>query len=109
MILFTEKAVVSDISEPNNQFLYATQKTGRVKIVLASSKMKINVYGKIIEVIKKDNCWRVFYVGSEGKKRLANDLVIPSELHKDEFLKYIADLCHEWETKVNNKVEILTP
>jgi len=53
--------------------------------------------------------WRVYYVGSEGKKRLANDLVIPSELHKDELLNYIADLCHEWETKVNNKVEILTP
>ena len=71
--------------------------------------MKINVYGKIIEVIKKENYWRVFYVGSEGKKRSANDLVIPSELHEHELLEYIADLCHEWETKVNNKVEILAP
>ena len=75
---------------------------------LANSKMKINVYGKIVEVVKKDDCWRVFYVGSEGKKRLANDLVIPSELHSDELLEFIADLCHEWETKTNNKVEILT-
>jgi hypothetical protein len=72
-------------------------------------KMKINVYGNTIEVIKKDNYWRVFYIGPEGKKRLADDLVIPSELHKDELLEYIADLCHEWETKANNKVEILTP
>lgn len=66
--------------------------------------MKFNVFGKIIEVIRKDDSWIVFYVGNEGKKRLANDIVLPPNMKEEEILKHIADLCHEWETPVNNKV-----
>ena len=69
--------------------------------------MKFNVFGKIIEVIQKDNRWNVFFIGPEGKKRPASDLVIPPELEERELLNYITDLCHEWETKSNHKVEIL--
>jgi len=71
--------------------------------------MKMLVFGKIIEVNRTDESWSVFYVGAEGKKRLANDIIIPPELREEELLEYIADLCHEWETKVNNRVEILEP
>ena len=69
--------------------------------------MKLNVFGKLIEVVKKNNGWNVFIIGSEGKKRLANEIVIPPELQEDEIVDYITDLCHEWETKSNNKVEII--
>ena len=69
--------------------------------------MKINVFGKIIEVNRNDNRWEVFYVGNEGKKRLANDIVIPSHLKKEELIEYFSDLCHEWATPVNNEVKVL--
>ena len=69
--------------------------------------MKMSVFGKIIEVNRTKEHWSVFYVGAEGKKRLAHDIIIPPELQEDELLEYVADLCHEWETKTNNKVERL--
>lgn len=69
--------------------------------------MKINVFGKIIEVVRNDNRWEVFHVGNEGKKRLANDIVIPSNLKEEELIGYISDLCHEWATPANKEVKIL--
>lgn len=69
--------------------------------------MKINVFGRMIEVVKAGNNWVVFYLGNEGKKRPADDLAVPAELQEDELPGYLADLCHEWETGTNNRVEIL--
>ncbi|MCP4134178.1 MAG: hypothetical protein GY754_24610 [bacterium] len=58
--------------------------------------MKLNVYGKKIEIMKSGENWVVFYPGSEGKKRIADDIVIPPNIQQDELIEYIADLCHEW-------------
>ena len=38
--------------------------------------MKFNVFGKNIEVIEHNAKWIVFYIGNEGKKRLADDIFI---------------------------------
>ncbi len=69
--------------------------------------MKLNVYGQLIEVIRKDGNWTVFYLGNEGKKRLANDIRVPKEIRETELIEYITDLCHEWATPNNNKVKLL--
>ncbi len=69
--------------------------------------MKINLFGRIIEVVRNDNRWNAFSVGSEGKKRLVNDIVIPSNLKEEELIEYLADLCHEWATPVNSEVKRL--
>jgi len=58
--------------------------------------MKFSVYGKTIEVVRVNNRWQVFYLGNEGKKRLASDIVLPHELKQEQLLEFIADLCHEW-------------
>jgi hypothetical protein len=69
--------------------------------------MKINVFGKLIEVVRKDNSWDIFYLGTDGKKRSVNDIVIPADLKEEELTEYLSDLCHEWATPVNKEVKIL--
>jgi hypothetical protein len=58
--------------------------------------MKLNVYGTLIEISRKERKWIVYYLGNEGKKRVAQDIHIPSEINKESLIEYIADLCHEW-------------
>ena len=58
--------------------------------------MKFNLYGRKIEVIRSQGSWRVFYLGPEGKKRLAEDLLIPNHVQEEDLLRYLEDLLHEW-------------
>lgn len=67
--------------------------------------MKLNVFGKKIEVARKENQWKVFYFGNEGKKRAAEDIVLPAGLKEEEIVAYIADLCHEWATPNHNEAK----
>jgi hypothetical protein len=66
--------------------------------------MKLNVYGKKIEVTKISGKWTVFYIGNEGKRRTAYDIVIPDELKENEIKNYLEDLLHEWVTPLNNEI-----
>ena len=56
----------------------------------------INVYGRLMTVEKRDNGWRVFYPGADGKRRSAEDIVIPDFVGESELENYLSDLCHEW-------------
>ncbi len=67
----------------------------------------IDVFGKLVEITYRNNQWRAFYLGSEGKKRLATDISIPGGLAASEVPDYIADLCHEWATSANPSVVVL--
>jgi len=58
--------------------------------------MRVNAYGRIVEIIRTDNSWRVFYIGGEGKKRLAEDIIIPPEIEESNLIAYLEDLLHEW-------------
>ena len=69
--------------------------------------MKLNVYGKMVEVVRDDGYWKVFYLGNEGKKRLAIDIFVPSSTKGEDVVTYIADLCHEWATPLRNEVKRL--
>ena len=66
--------------------------------------MKLSVYGRRIEITKYCEKWVVFYLGNEGKKRTAYDIIIPQELKESEIKSYIEDLLHEWATPSNNKI-----
>ncbi len=68
--------------------------------------MKLNVYGKRIEVKKSENGWKVFYLG-EGLKRLAPDLFVPDSIGEEEVINYLADICHEWASDSNSRVVVL--
>ncbi len=69
--------------------------------------MKFNAYGKTIEVVQMSGAWVAFYLGSEGKKRIAHDIWIPSELKEEEIKNYLEDLLHEWAKSGRNTVEII--
>ena len=69
--------------------------------------MKLDVFGRIVDVIRDGNRWMAFYPGNEGKKRRAEDIVLPPELKEENIIEYIADLCHEWATPGNSEVKRL--
>lgn len=66
--------------------------------------MRISLYGRKIEVTQKDGRWWVFYLGSEGKKRVAGDIIIPATIMEEELIDYLADLFHEWSQSGSNHV-----
>ena len=68
--------------------------------------MKLDVFGRDVEVVRVKDSWVAYYIGNEGKKRLARDISIPDHMIESEIVKYIADLHHEWATPRNNKVNI---
>lgn len=57
--------------------------------------MRIDLHGRLIEVTRSGNAWKVFHLGNEGKKRLADDVIIPAEVAESEIVTYLADLYHE--------------
>lgn len=69
--------------------------------------MKYDVFGKRIEIKKNDSGWLVFYLGNEGKRRLAGDIIIPPDISEDKFIEYLSDLCHEWARTDHSEVKKL--
>lgn len=66
--------------------------------------MRINLYGRKIEATLSEERWKVFHLGSEGKKRMAIDIVIPSEITEAKLLGYLTDMFHEWARPGNDRV-----
>ncbi|MBD3662096.1 MAG: hypothetical protein HUJ11_08065 [Arenibacter algicola] len=69
--------------------------------------MIIDLFGKEIEVLRRDDNWVVFYCGNEGKKRLASDISIPGDIKESELTRYLADIYHEYSTNQNPEVRII--
>ena len=69
--------------------------------------MIIDIFGKEVEVVRRDPEWVVFYRGNEGKKRLAKDIIIPSNISESELLLYLSDIYHENSTLKNPEVKIV--
>ncbi|MCG8312494.1 MAG: hypothetical protein MI976_04710 [Pseudomonadales bacterium] len=69
--------------------------------------MKVDVYGKHLEIQRSGSEWVAFYMGNEGKKRKADDIKIPKDIKEDDLVEYIADLCHEWSRPGNSEVKII--
>ena len=69
--------------------------------------MKLDVFGKQVEIIRRDEKWLTFYLGNEGKKRNAPEIIIPDDIPENEIVGFVSDLCHEWATAKNPKVVVL--
>lgn len=70
--------------------------------------MKLDVFGRRMLVEESQAGWSLFYLGVEGKRRPAHDLVIPDDLPEAEIETYLADLCHEWATPRHPDVKRLS-
>jgi hypothetical protein len=69
--------------------------------------LKFDVLGRLVLVVESGDGWAVFYLGAEGKKRPAVDIVIPADLPDSEIEQYLSDLYHEWATGQHPNVERL--
>lgn len=69
--------------------------------------MKLDVFGRHVEVTRRNGTWLVFYLGNEGKKRIATDIAIPAEIGDNDVIGYVADLCHEWASQRHPNVKKL--
>jgi hypothetical protein len=69
--------------------------------------LKLEVFGRLVLVTESDDGWVAFYLGGEGKKRLAKDIVIPADLHESEIEQYLGDLFHELATEQHPDVKRL--
>ena len=58
--------------------------------------MKFDVFGRLVLAERSNRGWRIYYLGDEGKRRLADDLMVPPFITESEIGHYLADLCHEW-------------
>ncbi|MBT3581392.1 hypothetical protein HOG75_00450 [bacterium] len=66
--------------------------------------LKFNAFGRIMLVERVQERWIVFWAGNEGKKRLAEDIILPSDLHEDEIAKFLTDILHEEATPERDEV-----
>ena len=58
--------------------------------------LKFDVFGIDVLVRRSDDGWSVYYIGSEGKRRPAGDIVIPADVAESDVQGFLADLRHEW-------------
>ena len=60
--------------------------------------MKFDVFGTPVLVSRANDRWTAYYLGAEGKRRPAPDIVVPADSPAAEIELYLSDLCHEWAT-----------
>ena len=68
---------------------------------------KFDVYGRRMLIEESAQGWEAFYLGDEGKRRPATDIMIPNSLYAADIAQYLADLCHEWATERHPEVKLL--
>ena len=69
--------------------------------------LKFDVFGRRVLVTSSENGWIAYYLGPEGKRRPAHDIVVPSDIPESGIARYLDDLCHEWATERNHTVKRL--
>jgi len=72
------------------------------------ASIKFDVYGRRMLIEESARGWEAFYLGDEGKRRPATDIIIPEWLYAADIEQYLADLCHEWATEQHQDVKRLT-
>lgn len=71
------------------------------------NEFRFNVFGTLVAIVGAPGRWQAFYLGAEGKRRLA-DFVVPADIARDELGQYLGDLFHEDATPRNHEVRELT-
>ena len=69
--------------------------------------MRFEVYGTQVLVSRTNDHWIAYYLGAEGKKRPASDIVVPADMPESDIEQYLGDLRHEWATERHPSVNRL--
>lgn len=62
-------------------------------------KHRFDVYGREVLILREEGRWIAYYIGADGKRRSATDIVIPTSIAEADLAQYLADLCHEGVTE----------
>jgi hypothetical protein len=57
-----------------------------------------DVFGRLVLAERTTVGWRCFYLGDDGKRRAATDLVVPEFIPEAELDQYLVDIFHELAT-----------
>jgi hypothetical protein len=69
--------------------------------------IRLDVFGRHVLIIKTADRWLIYYLSGDGKRRPADDIMVPSFVNESELERYLADSCHEWATKEHPEVRRL--
>lgn len=69
--------------------------------------IRFDVFGRQIAVERSDFGWEVYFLGDEGKRRPARDVLIPSSVTEAELEGYLFDIFHESASPDHPKVKRL--
>ena len=58
--------------------------------------IKFDVFGRQVLTIRSEKGWQFFYLSDDGKRRPADDLIVPPFVAESEMVSFLEDLCHEW-------------
>ena len=70
--------------------------------------LRFDVFGTTVLVSRAEDRWITYYLGNEGKRRLASDIAVPAEMLESDIEQYLGDLCHEWATARHPNVKRIT-
>ena len=68
--------------------------------------MRLNAYGKLLEIKREHETWVIYELG-EGKKSRSNDICIPSEYNEEQVVRFMEDLLHERATPDNPSIKVI--
>ena len=60
------------------------------------NSIRLNVFARQVIAVKSEDGWQLFYSSADGKRRPADDLIVPPFIAESEIVSYLEDLCHEW-------------
>lgn len=69
--------------------------------------LSLSVFGQPMQLVSTTEGWKAYYPSSDGKRRPAHDVVIPSEMAEPELVRYVADICHEWASEDHPDVTVV--
>ena len=64
-----------------------------------TNTITLEVFGRRVKAARSDQGWQMFYLSADGKRRPADDIMVPAFVTESEIVNFIADLCHEWATE----------
>jgi hypothetical protein len=52
-------------------------------------------YFNDVLIAESGDVWKAFYLGGEGKRRPAEDIIVPRDIEESKLIQYLDDLCYE--------------